>query len=215
LPLSLKIELLDVNDNPTGEYISSLETVHWLGEAAGRDAAIVSVRLVADVPYQNISFSVIDTSGGTADSWFSFLAPGASLWVSSFSISAITDVSGIIRIQVRPDPVTPEGKYSSVKINIAYEQNGIPQEPLVLQTTQIILKLIYATTELGTLPLMKKRPALMRGVLNSSSYNLTYDEVAYDLTMLKRHAGANSKVLANLIGFVDDSINDLGRRLFS
>lgn len=200
----MRVELLDENGAPLQE-ITFIETIHWLGGADSRDVAIVDIRLVTGVPCTGVSISA---SGSGAD-WFLFSLLDSNVWLSNLVLGEVSDFSSPIRVRIKPAPDTPEGRHEN-QIVVTYDDGQ--QKELILQAVQIVLQLAYFET-LPALPAMKKRAAFKYRPIESHPYNLVVEEIAYDMASLRRHAGANSKMLSTLVDFAHSSITEIARRL--
>lgn len=200
----MRVELLDKNGASLQE-ITFIETIHWLGGAGSRDVAIVDIRLVTEVPCTGVSIS----ASGSGASWFLFSLSDSNVWLSSLVLGEMSGFSFPIRVRIKPAPDTPEGRYEN-QIIVTY--NDGQQNELILQAVQIVLQLTYFEA-LPALPAMKKRTVFRRRPMDSRTYNLMVEEIAYDILSLRRHVGANSKMLATLVDFAHGSITDIVRRL--
>ncbi len=140
--MALKIELLDANGNPTGQFLSQgdmslpLESTHYMDLGDGSDTVTRQIRIVNDAPaaykYRNVDIRTVDTNTTTVDSysWINYQLPGTTGWSYARSISGeITDNYGPIQVQIRPGSSTPAGTYTGLKIQLTYDEIDLSQLP--------------------------------------------------------------------------------------
>ncbi len=185
--LGLKLEILTASGVPTGEF-DIIETIHWLDMPGNRDTATVCVRLVNDS--SEPCYNVVVAAAGEHSQWFSFSVLGEDNWCNVLEFDVVESESPAFQVRIKPSTATEEGKYTDT--NIVASWNG---GQLTVETIQVVLKMFYTDIELPTLPLTKKRAAFGRSPVNSYDLNITFDEIAYDLEVLRRHTRINSAIL--------------------
>ncbi|MEW6769986.1 MAG: hypothetical protein AB1330_01150 [Bacillota bacterium] len=132
--MALKLEFLDANGNPTGQYVSTgdmtlpLQTTHWMNLGDGRDVAVVKVRVVNDDPtnyeYYNVVLDASDTdpAAGASTSWFTFRFVGDTTWLASLAVGTVLTNSNAIEVKVQPPSTTSAGTYTDVKLRLTYDE---------------------------------------------------------------------------------------------